>query len=353
MTVEHVRSLMGRYSVPLLLIMSPTDLRYVTGVGFSRGALLITPSKALLVVDQRYALRAAALQSLFEVAVLPVGASIYHVLDGALKEIQGPVCFDPTTMTVEAYEELCVHAPCRAAPELFAHLRRPKRPEEIQTIEKACDLCQKGFEYLYTQIREGVTEEELVQALKLFWLAGGAEGVSFEPIIAFGPNSACPHWAPSSTPLKNHSIILIDIGVKNHSYHSDMTRTVFFGQPDPQLLKWHDMVREAYGLALAHARPNVLPVDLDRMVRDFLASKGYKEAFLHGLGHGVGLEVHEAPRISPTAKEAAAFEVGDVIAIEPGLYVPEKGGVRIENTVVVGPEGGRSLSSLSIEPLVL
>ncbi len=347
---------MKQYEVENLFISSTTDLLYITGISFSRGALLITSTRALLVVDQRYGVLATDLPSEFEVVVLPLNADMYSVLDRALDGLKGGIGFDSTTMTVDAFQELCDHVdplPCCAAHELFSHLRRAKRTEEISAIEEACTLCAEGFQYLLGEIHEGVSELQLSRKLKAFWFEHGADAISFEPIIAFGPHSACPHWSSSATSLVQNSTILIDIGVKKHLYHSDMTRTIFFGSPDPEILRCHTIVQEAYSRAFSAAKPGIAPFELDGIARGYISSKGYGDFFVHGLGHGVGLEVHEAPRMSARAQNESALQAGDVITIEPGIYLPGRGGIRIENTVVVEPTGARSLFSLPIEPLFL
>lgn len=354
--LDHVRTLMAKHEVSGILIVSPIDLQYVTSLSLSRGTLYITQNKAILFIDPRYHIAAKALCADFEVACYASSEDMKEALGRVVTSTNGPIGFDATTTTVEKFSELSsVSLPGQlvALPSFFSQLRRPKRDEEIQAIETACGLCEQGFTHLLSEIREGITEEQLCHALKSFWFAQGADAVAFEPIIAFGPNSACPHWSSSSTPLHKDSHILIDIGVKYHSYTSDMTRVVFFGKPDPEMLNCHSLVQEAYALAFSQAQPGVLPFDLDAIARQYLAAKGYKEAFTHGLGHGVGMQVHEPPRISAYAPYELPLERGDVITIEPGIYVEGRGGIRIENTIVIEDSGARSLFSLPITPVFL
>jgi Xaa-Pro aminopeptidase len=339
-----------------MLIVDPTDLYYVTGIHLSKGTLFITQEKAALFIDPRYLAVARTLSSDFEVHCHGSTVEMNGALEPLVKAFLRPIGFDASTMTVEKFQELnCIALPGQLipAPALFSRLRRPKRGDEIMAIQQACSLCEQGFTYLFSQIHEGVTEQQLCSALKAFWFAHGAEALSFEPIIAFGPNSACPHWACSSTPLSLPSNVLIDIGVKSHSYHSDMTRTIFFGRPDPELLFCHELVQQAYTLALSEAKPGLSPFTLDSIARQYLASKGYGEVFTHGLGHGVGLQVHESPRISRFAPHEPPLEVGDVITIEPGIYLEGRGGIRIENTVVIEESGARSFFTVPIQPVVL
>jgi Xaa-Pro aminopeptidase len=354
--LEHVQNLIRHSDVAAVLIVSPTDLCYVTGLSISKGTLLITSEKAVLFIDPRYRIAAETLPSECDVVCHLDPSKMRASIGKALKGISGHVGFDSSTMTVDRFQDLSSYAsPSQLipVPSLFSNLRRPKSSDEITAIEEACKLCERGFLFLVEQIHEGVTEQQLSQALKTFWFTHDAEALSFEPIIAFGPNSACPHWTSSATRLTAPSPILIDIGVKRHGYHSDMTRTLFFGPPDPELFICHALVQEAYTLAFSLARPGVSPFSLDAAARQFLTDKGYGNAFVHGLGHGVGREVHEPPRLSAFSKDEGSLEKGDVITIEPGIYIPGRGGVRIENTVVIEESSARSLFSVPIQPMIL
>lgn len=349
--LQKIRHLIKQSDVLGVLVVSGTDLRYITGISLSSGVLFITLEKAILFIDPRFQLAVESLSQDFDIQCYRGRAEMHASLEKCLKSISGPIGFDASTMMVERFQELssCGHpSQLIPAPAIFSSLRRPKTLEEIQAIEEACTLCEKGFLYLVDKIHEGITEVELEALLKGFWFTHGAESVSFDPIIAFGVHTACPHWVSSSTPLLPDSPILIDIGVKVHGYHSDMTRTLFFGRPDAELLACHALVQETYTLVVSHARPGVTPLSLDTIAREFLKSKGYGDSFIHGLGHGVGLEVHEPPRISPFAREEKELELGDVITIEPGIYLPGRGGIRLENTLVIEENSARSLMSVPL-----
>jgi Xaa-Pro aminopeptidase len=355
-SLQHVRDLLARFEIAGILITAPTDLRYVTGLSLSTGVVFISKEQASLFVDPRYVLMARDLSSDFHVACYATPAEETAALHQLFNSFENPIAFDASTTSVEKFQELAsIALPSQlvASAPLFSHLRHPKRADEIMAIQEACNLCEKGFNALLGSIREGVTEAQLAQALKAFWFSQGAEALSFEPIIAFGPHSACPHWTSSSTPLARGTVILIDIGVQLHSYHSDMTRTIFFGNPDPQAVECHCIVQEAYMEAFSKARPGIDPYLLDGAARDYLASKGLGDVFVHGLGHGVGLQVHERPRVSRGAVHEPSLQIGDVITIEPGVYLEGKWGIRIENTVVIEESGARSFFSVPIQPVFL
>jgi Xaa-Pro aminopeptidase len=348
--LEKTRALMVQHGLGGILTLFPLHLRYMTGLLMTRGTLLVGPGKASLFIDRRYAFAAVSLSPEFEVVISSSPAEETAALQQRLQTIHGAIGFDPCTTTVDQFQTLSsLGHPLEPAPVLFSALRRPKSFQEISVIQMACALCARGFQFLLHQIHEGVTEIQLVQALKAFWFANGAESLSFDPIVAFGPNSACPHWLPSAFALAKDSPVLIDIGVAVQGYHSDMTRTVFCGHPDPELVTCKAIVIEAYRRAERSAKPGMAPFQLDAMVRDYIGSKGYGEFFVHGLGHGVGLQVHESPRISALAQNESALQIGDVVTIEPGIYLPGKGGVRVENTVVIEEFGARSLIPIPLE----
>lgn len=168
----------------------------------------------------------------------------------------------------------------------------------------------------------------------------GGQGVAFEPIIAFGENSAIPHHRASETRLSQGMTVLIDIGVKWKGYHSDMTRTLFWGEPPEIMREIYDIVQEAQMRALTICKPGTLIGELDSAARDYITSKGYGEKFLHSLGHGVGLEIHEWPLIRKREPyQSLPLQAGMVITIEPGIYLSNIGGVRIEDTIVITPTG--------------
>ena len=351
MSLGQIREYLAEENFSGLLIVDPINLRYITGAWFSEGTLLITHNDVLLFVDDRYDLLAHTLKQNINIHS-GSRSEIERTLANTLDSIQGNVGFDDTTLSVAQYQKFLQLVPSLrlvAAPFVFSQMRRTKSKKEIVVIEQACKLCERGFLTLLDNIKIGVTELELVRLLNMFWVSEGGSGFSFSPIIAFGPNSACPHWHPSTTKLQFNSVILIDIGVKFNDYHSDMTRTIIFGEPDPEVLFCHALVEEVFREVTSQLKPGVYPHALDSFVRDFFAQKGKEEAFLHGLGHGVGLQIHEHPRISPTAHYESPLRVGDVIAIEPGIYIEGRGGVRLENVFVIEHEGARSLINVPLK----
>ncbi|MCH9703190.1 MAG: M24 family metallopeptidase, partial [Chlamydiae bacterium] len=186
----------------------------------------------------------------------------------------------------------------------------------------------------------------LVAELEIFWLQNGAAGVAFSPIVAFGENSSKPHYHPQDRPLREDDAVLIDIGVTLDHYHSDMTRVLLPKDPDPKMVEIYAVVKEAQKRALALCKPKSVVADLDAAARDYITECGYGDHFVHSLGHGIGLEVHEAPRLYKEGADVdLRLEAGMAITIEPGIYLPGIGGVRIEDTVVITNEGHINLTN--------
>ena len=324
------------------IIQEPVDLFYLTGLSLSHGAMIAAHGKVALFVDGRY-IQAAQESS-------PVPVALYE--DKNMRTFLGKkpletLGFDALTTRFADYERLQKLFPnvkLKPFPGILREIRLIKDLGEVSAMRKSARLAWKGFEFLKKRLRVGVTEQELVLEFEIFCRKHGADKLAFDPIIAFGANSAMPHYHPGKTRLKRGDIVLIDIGVVIQSYHSDMTRTVFFGKPDPLLKRWAEIVKEAHGAALKICKPGTKLGALDAAARKVMASEGVENYFLHSLGHGVGLEIHEYPRIKATGVDKELIlEPGMAITIEPGLYLPGKGGIRYEDTVIVTKKGHENL----------
>jgi Xaa-Pro aminopeptidase len=216
-----------------------------------------------------------------------------------------------------------------------------KDPDEIRLIERAQALTDEGFDRILPKLAEGISERDVALELEWSMRQAGSEGVSFDPVVAFGENAAEPHHRPTDRGLRRGDVVKMDFGALARGYHADMTRTVAFGEPPAQLREIHDLVLAAQRAGTEGVRAGALCREPDRLAREIISRAGYGDRFPHSLGHGVGLELHEGPSLRATSDDA--LPPGAVVTVEPGVYVPGLGGVRIEDMVVVTQGGCRPL----------
>lgn len=338
-----------------LLIENPTNLFYLTGLELSAGKLLVSSDDACLMIDGRYE-ESCRKQTLYPVLLLKENELKEWIASSHIERLG----FDQQHTTYQAFLTLQQMAEKLKA-ESYAleiiplespiqSLRLIKDADEIACLRAAAQLGYQGYEHVVSLLQEGVTELELAFELEFFWKKRGASRLAFDSIIAFGPHSSMPHYRAGPTKLTSHTVILIDIGVVLAHYHSDMTRTIFFGTPPPLLQTIHSIVDEAKRKALAACKPGTLIGDLDHIAREWIASKGYGECFTHSLGHGIGLDIHEPPILRETGLyREMPLQPGMVITIEPGIYLPSIGGVRLEDTILVTENGYENLTDRSRE----
>lgn len=349
--VEQLQNILKNNGCDLFLVDDLTNLFYLTSCSLSAGVLLVHAQGAILMVDNRY-YENCKKQSPFPV-LLSEKTSWLAVIQ-SLKEIK-TIGFDSETTSYKRFCDLEKEIrknqlPYQLIPleNPIRHLRTFKDSEEIALLHEAAKLGSNGYDYILTLLKEGITEKEIALELEIFWKKKGSKALAFDPIIAFGKNSSMPHYRAGDTKLTKGMIVLIDIGVNLGHYHSDMTRTLFYGTPHPKLEEIYQIVLTAQQKALSLCKPGVTVGELDQAARQYIEEKDYGECFSHSLGHGVGLEIHELPviRNKPPFKETPLME-GMVITIEPGIYLPELGGVRIEDTVVITKDGYLNLTERS------
>lgn len=330
--IEKLRSYFKTWKVGACLIENPLDLYYLTGLQLSLGILVILPKEAHLFVDGRY------IDFAKKNSPVPVQLLSEKALQSALNKTVG---FDSYTTTVNRAAELKkITRDLKPIPHLLQEVRAIKDRLEIQALEKSASLLWKGFLHIQKHLKVGVSEKDIALEFEIFCRQKGAEKLAFSPIIAFGKNSAYPHYRAGDTSLKKGDIVLIDIGVVVDHYHSDMTRTLFFGKADSRLVLLDSVVKKAHAAALKLCKSGSRVGDLDAAARKVIEQAGVSNLILHSLGHGIGLETHEFPRLKYQGENhEVVLKEGMAITIEPGLYMPGVGGIRHEDTIVITSKG--------------
>lgn len=330
----RIRKLQELLSEDALIVEDPLDIYYLTNLSMSLARLVVYKEKICLFVDGRYIEQA---QKEAPCDVLP-----REKLSEFLNEAK-TVAFDGGFITYESYSALKANFPDKkwiSVSKPLKRLRAIKEEIEIDALRKAARLTWDGFKHTSSLLKEGISEEELSFEFEFFCRRNGASKLSFPPIIAFGENSAYPHYRAGKTKLKKDQIVLFDLGVYVDGYAGDMTRVVFWGKPDPQLERDYLLIQKAQKLAVDAIRPGVRYRDLDRVVRDLLKEERVEHLFVHGLSHGVGLNVHEYPSLRLEGGDPdVVLRPGMVFTVEPGIYRPGLGGVRYEDTVHVTEDG--------------
>jgi Xaa-Pro aminopeptidase len=249
--------------------------------------------------------------------------------------------FEADEMTVAARDRLATALgdgiELVATTEVVERLREIKDDEERDAIRQAQAITDAAFELILDRFAVGVTEQQIARQLETLMMDEGAEGLAFDSIVAFGESAAEPHHEPGHRTLEEGDVIKLDFGARFAGYHADMTRTVAFGSPASELKKIHDIVRESQQAGIDAVRAGVIGKDVDAASRDVIERAGYGDRFVHSLGHGVGLEIHEGPNFARTVEDAVP--TGAVMTVEPGIYIAGLGGVRIEDMVEVTDDG--------------
>jgi Xaa-Pro aminopeptidase len=337
--------------VDAILITRLPNVRYLTGFTGSNAQVIVTGQTSVFFTDGRY-----TEQSRHEVPdserVTYLGAFGEPVAEACGRLGIGRLGFEARDMTVDGLEKLRVACPdveFVAVGDPVGRLRWVKDHEELKLLGEAQACTDRAFEYILDILAVGMTERQVSFELEHALRRAGSDGLSFDPIVAFGEQAAEPHHQPSHRVLEEGDVIKLDFGGLFDGYHADMTRTIAFGSPPPELRKIHDIVREAQQAGFDAVRPGVTGGEVDSAARSVIEDAGYGPRFAHGLGHGVGLEIHEGPNFARAGEDV--IPLGAVMTVEPGIYVPGLGGARIEDMVEVVEEGCRVMGS-SIRELV-
>lgn len=351
---ERLAGRLPELGVEALYVTRLPNVRYLTGFTGSNGQLLLTAEGVVLFTDGRYEEQARMEVPDLERAIYLDG--VPPVIPAASERGIGRLGFESAGLTYRDWERLRERAEgielVPAGPEV-ERLRRVKDAEEVALIAGAQEAADVAFErvVLGGGLREGVTERELALELELAMRRAGADGPGFPTIAAFGEAAAEPHHHPTDRPLARGDVVGVDFGAKVEGYRSDMTRTVAFGRPPDRLAELHDLVAAAHRAGVAAARGGASTREIDLAARRVIEEAGLAESFPHGLGHGVGLEIHEEPFLRWDREDRLAE--GMVVTVEPGVYLPGLGGVRIEDMVEVTADGCRPIARSTKELVLL
>jgi Xaa-Pro aminopeptidase len=337
-----------------LIVSALPNVRYLSGFTGSNAVLLIGGSRPVLFTDPRYAIQAQEQAPGCAVRIVRgslLAAALKLVAKKKWRQIgfeAGPIAYSSYG---ELHEGLTLGAELKATAGLVEQYRMIKSDEEVALIRRAVETNSRAFANCLKSVRPGMAESDLAAKLEYQMRVLGAEKAAFETIVASGPRTALPHAHPTSNPLKSGELLLVDMGAMQAGYASDMTRMLHLGKPGAKARALYKAVLEAQLAGVSAVRANITAGAVDRKTRQVLKAHGLEKAFVHSTGHGLGLEIHEAPRVGK--KDATTLLAGMVITIEPGAYVEGFGGVRIEDTVLVTENGCEVLTPTPKELIVV
>jgi Xaa-Pro aminopeptidase len=354
--VDTLRARFGDLGVDAFLVTFPPHLRYLSGFTGSAGAGLVTGRNLHFFTDGRYAEQIRKeVRPGWKHHVSPSSATLFQFIrDSGTVRAGMRVGFDGNTLLYQEFRTLRKLLPgAKFLPkaDVIEAIAAVKDESEIRAIKKAVAITDRTFSDILPMIKPGVRESDIAAEISYVQRRHGAEKDAFDTIAASGPRSALPHGHASSRKIARGELLTLDFGCVVDGYHSDMTRTVGVGRLPAEAKKIYAVVLEAQSAAVDAARAGMKTRDLDATARSIIGTAGHEKHFQHSLGHGIGLQIHEAPRISVQSR--AVLETGNVVTIEPGVYIPGLGGVRIEDDIVIGETGCRVLTRSPKELVIL
>ncbi len=347
--INQLRRQFSDHQIDAILISQPENLYYLSGCEGLEGHLLITADQAVIVTDFRYVEQAQRQSP--EYALFRISGKMAEWLPALFKDHHiKSLGFESGFATVAFFEQLNTNL--KTLPSgpilvpvngLVENLRAVKDEEEIGAIEKAAHLTDAVLAHIAKFLAPGLTELQVAWEIEKYLREHGSQSLPFELIVAAGPNSALPHARPSDRPIKAGEPILVDLGARCNFYGSDLSRTFCLGQPNDTFKKIYDIVLKAQMMAIENLQPGMTGAEADALARRVISEAGYADSFGHGLGHGIGLVTHENPRVSLNSNDI--LSEGMVFTIEPGIYISDWGGVRIEDDIVIENGKIRVISS--------
>ncbi|WP_251546245.1 M24 family metallopeptidase [Limosilactobacillus caecicola] len=335
--IERLRRRFKDMYIDAFLVTNGDNIKYLTGFSLPTGdgLLLVTEQQSVLITDQRYQLALEELDS-NEVVGLLTG-DYYQSLNELCQGLQVTVMGFEDTLTYHDYDLLDEIMVADLVPfeNVIGGMRAVKDQQEIAALERSATLMSKGYQYVLENVHVGMTERTVANQLDFWMKEHGASGGSFSTIVASGVNAAKPHATASDKVIADGDIVILDFGYFVNGYTADMTRTFAMGSIDPELRDVYQIVNNARQAVIEHAKAGINGATLDQVGRSLIEEAGYDDEFNHGMGHGIGLAVHELPATYGPATKNVHLQANQVITVEPGIYIPELGGVRIEDDVVV------------------
>lgn len=352
MKLAKLRQALIDEKLDAILITSDYNRRYMTDFTGTAGVAVVSQNDAVFITDFRYTEQAAAQVKDFRI-VQHVGSIVEEVAKQVALIGAKTVGFEKDTLVYAAYMQYkeAVKAEFVPTSGLIEKIRLIKTEQEINIIKAACEIADQAFTHILSFIEPGKTELEVSNELEFFMRKQGATSSSFDIIVASGLRSALPHGVATNKVIEKGDFVTLDFGALYNGYISDITRTIAVGQPSEKLVDMYNAVLESQLLALDKVGPGMTGIEADAVARDYLTAQGYGEAFGHSTGHGIGLEVHEGPGLSHRSE--TVLEENMVVTIEPGVYLPGIGGVRIEDDILITATGNEKLTHSTKELIIL
>jgi Xaa-Pro aminopeptidase len=337
--LTKIRKLLIDNQLDGIMIHSPVNRKYLSGFTGSAGILLISQSLAVLLTDFRY-IEQAKKQATDFIIIDYMAEGLYNEINKFIKkENINRLAIEAEKLSYKEYREYNEKLDAQLVPteKLVENIRKIKDKDEIKRIKQAAAIGDEAFRHILSFLKAGISERDIALELEYYMKKHGASDLSFSTIVASGAFSALPHWEPGERKLELGDFVVMDFGCIYKGYCSDMTRTVVIGKASSRQKEIYDIVFQAQMAALEGLGPFKRGKEIDKIARDYIEMKGYGSCFGHGLGHCVGMEIHENPRLSKNEEEE--FLPGMVVTVEPGIYIPDFGGVRIEDLVLITDDG--------------
>lgn len=356
MKIESITELIKSTESQGIILFNESNMHYACGFSPSEGVVLITvDGKGYHIVDSRYTENAQRHAEKTGLKVIEITTDFVSVVKELVEKHHiKRLLFENETISLAKYRlytEKLDDVEFVNLDNRLMLLRNVKSPDEIKLIKTANNIAEKSFTELLPQIKAGMNEREIASLFDYIMSKNGSDGVSFNTIVLTGKNTSMPHGVPGDTPVKEGDFILFDFGATKEGYHSDMTRTVAFSYATDEMIEDYNLVLKAQLAGIKALEDGAKCADVYRAAYDVLDEKNKAQYFRHGLGHGVGLDIHEGFNASP--KSPDTYGVGNVTSIEPGIYIPNKYGIRIEDLLYISPRGRENLSKITKELIIL